>query len=162
MGDKVNITQEYRLDIANAMQNDNRLSHNPLPPTSNRLKILIFISIILNWLHLLEIVITKYYLDSSAFTYKLADFLGTKYEATYYSFHVTLYVLLTLFLIVVIQPKSLKYILALYSWILISETHHFLTAILDAHYLPGSITSLLYAFLTFAYIKTLLKEWKNL
>lgn len=162
MGDKVSITQEYEHDIANYMRNDNRLSHYPLPLISNKLKVILFISIILNWLHLFEVVITKYYLDASSFTYKLADFLGTKYEATYYSFHVTLYVLLTLFLIVVIQPKSLKYILALYSWILVSETHHSLAAILDAHYFPGSITSLLYAFIAVAYIKTLLKEWKNL
>ncbi len=129
---------------------------------SKKLKVVLFISVILNWLHFAEIVATKYFLDSSAFTYKLADFLGTKYESTYYSFHVTLYLFLTLFILLLIQPKWLKFILAMYSWILISETHHVFSTISHGHYQSGSITSFLYLILAFVYIRTLFSEWKSL
>ncbi len=122
---------------------------------SDKLQKIILLSLLLNLLHMIEVYSTGYYLTGFG---ALEPFFANMSSAIYFSSHIFLYLGITLFFLSHINKKFFTLGLVAYSWVFISESHHFIRAILTGSYFPGSITSLLYIVIGIAYITQLRSE----
>ncbi len=119
---------------------------------SKQVSKIILLSLILNVLHMIEVVWSNF--PTIAYG-GIANKFSSLENAVYYSSHIPLYILLTIFFLSHAYPKTLKWCLVGYSWVFISESHHFIHALLIRGYYPGAITSFLYIVLGYFYVRQL-------
>lgn len=125
---------------------------------SKQISKIILLSLILNILHMIEVVWSHF--PTLAYNGVASKFSSIE-NAVYYSSHIPLYILLTIFFLSHAYPKTLKWFLIAYTWVFISESHHFIHALLVRGYYPGAITSLLYIVLGYFYVRHLRHDFKN-
>lgn len=118
---------------------------------------ILVLSIFLNFAHMLEVTISGYYIFGFQ---SLETLFANTSSAIYFSSHIPIYLLTSLFILSSINKKFLKLSLILYFWIFISESHHIIRSVLSFSYFPGSLTSLMYVILGVFYICTLINEVK--
>jgi len=116
---------------------------------SKKLEKIILASLVLNFLHMAEVIASGYYLTGFQ---KLENLFATTSSAIYFSSHIFLYLGITLFFLSHTNKKIFKLGLIAYCWVFFSESHHFFTALFTLRYAPGSITSFLYLVLGVLYI----------
>ena len=125
---------------------------------SDHLKKILLYSLLLNLLHMAEVILSGYYL----FGFKSLEgsFANTS-SAIYFSSHIFLYLGISIFVLSHINKSFLKYSLIGYSWIFISESHHMIKSLISLSYFPGSITSMLYIILGIFYVLELIRQIKK-
>ncbi len=134
------------------------LVSHPFVMISKLLSRIIILSFVLNILHMIEVVWSKF--PSVAYS-GIAKYFYSINDAIYFSSHVPLYLFMMLLFFSHINKKVLKWVLIAYSWIFISESHHFLHALLDQKYYPGAVTSLMYILLGCFYIRQLYNDFRS-
>ncbi len=126
---------------------------------SEKLWRIIVASLFLNLAHMAEVVLSGYH----RFGFQaLSSYFDNTSSAIYFSSHIPIYFFLSLFFLSHRYKQLLKFCLVAYGWIFISETHHFIQAILLRNYFPGAISSFFYMILGVVYFYTLKKEWGKL
>lgn len=125
---------------------------------SKKVSKIILLSLILNILHMIEVVWSHFPTIAYA---GIASKFSSVENAVYYSSHIPLYLFLTIFFVSHAYPKTLKWCLISYSWVFISESHHFIHALLIRGYYPGAITSFLYIVLGYLYVRQMWHDFKN-
>jgi len=125
---------------------------------SKKLSKILLLSLMLNILHMVEVVQSNF--PTIAYGRIVTNFSSME-NAVYYSSHIPLYILLTIFFLSHAYPKTLKWCLFGYSWVFISESHHFIHALLIRGYYPGTITSFLYVVLGYFYVRQLRYDFRK-
>jgi hypothetical protein len=125
-----------------------------------RFQLILFLSLVLNYLHGIECIVTKFY-DLQPNFYFFTRYFHSIHESVYFVFHGTfwLFILLAFFLL-----KGGKWIfipLALYGTVFFTEFHHFVRGITLMQYYPGMITSMLFPILGIFYWREVLLLWKK-
>lgn len=59
------------------------------------------------------------------------------------------------------HKSGLKWLLFAYTWVFVSEGHHFVRTVMNMEYYPGAITSFLYLVLGYFYLRRLYADSKE-
>ncbi len=127
---------------------------------SKRFQLILILSIVLNYLHGVECISTKFYEVNPNF-YGMTNYFHSIHESVYFVFHVSFWIFILLALFLIKGGKWVFIPLALYGTVFFTEAHHFIKGFMLKHYYPGMITSILFPILGFFYWKELLVEWKK-
>ena len=109
-------------------------------------------SLVLNLLHMFEVILSGYY---------LFGFDGISAFFQNMSSAIFLYLGIFVFVLSHINKTFFRYSLIAYSWVFISESHHFFRSVISLEYFPGSLTSFLYLTLGCFYITQLIKDLRS-
>ncbi len=109
---------------------------------TRRLKIIVFLSVILMILHGIEEIYQGFY-ETYALFETVGRMFSTKEEALFIGFQVTWWIVLILFFVLLLGEKWRFRVLLLYGLVLLYETQHVYSAIIKREYYPGVITALL-------------------
>ncbi|HBQ51305.1 TPA: hypothetical protein DD690_04990 [Candidatus Daviesbacteria bacterium] len=127
---------------------------------SNKLNSLFLISLLLIYLHGFEEIIGGFPSSDSFIIYG-GRYFGTTPENFYWIFH-TIYWLLLPILFILFHIKRIGlFLMTLFSFVFIFESHHILKAIIINDYYPGVITAIFYPIIGFFFLRQLIKDWKN-
>lgn len=121
--------------------------------------IIFAVSILLNYLHGIECIKTKFY-DVEPNFYFCTKYFKTIHESVYYVFHGTFWIFLLLMLCFLLGGNWIFIPLGLYGTVFFSEFHHFIKGIKKRKYYSGMITSFFFPILGFFYWIELLKLWR--
>ena len=124
---------------------------------SKKIEKIILASLLLNFLHMAEVIASVYYLTGYQ---KLENAFATTSSAIYFSSNIYLYLGITLFFLSHTNKKFFTLGLIAYCWVFISESHHLFSALLTKSYAPGSITSFMYLVLGVLYVFQLSRDLK--
>ncbi len=125
---------------------------------SKNLKKILLISLVLNLVHMIEVILSGYYLFGFE---SFSSSFQNMSSAIYFSSHIFLYLGISVFVLSHLNKNFFKYSLIAYSWVFISESHHIVRSAISLEYFPGSLTSLLYVVLGYFYITQLFKDLKS-
>lgn len=105
-----------------------------------------------------EVILSGYYLFGFD---GISAFFQNMSSAIYFSSHIFLYLGIFVFVLSHINKTFFRYSLIAYSWVFISESHHFFRSVISLEYFPGSLTSFLYLTLGCFYITQLIKDLRS-
>lgn len=127
---------------------------------SKRFQLILVLSLLLNYLHGFECILTKFY-DLQPNFYFFTEYLHSIHESVYFVFHGTFWVFILLAFFLLKGGKWIFIPLALYGSVFFTEFHHFVRGVLMMSYYPGMITSLFFPILGVFYWKEVLQLWKK-
>ncbi len=124
---------------------------------TKRIKNLIFISLLLNIFHGIEVIVSGFYFKEPHF-YLITKLFNTISEAFYFGSHLVFWFAVICLYLIFYSDKTRNLVLGLYGTIFVTEAHHFVKAILTASYYPGAITSIFFPILGYLYWKEFLSN----
>ena len=125
---------------------------------SGKLKSILFLSLMLIYLHGMEEVLTGFQHNDSIFV-QVGDLFLSKIQTAYWTSHVLLWIFLPLALLLLIGGKfGIKSVLSIFGLIYFFELHHIIKAIYAMEYYPGMVTALLFPSLGILFWKELLRK----
>ncbi len=117
------------------------------------------LSILLNYLHGVECIKTKFYVREPNF-YFFTRYFKDIPQSVYFVFHGSFWLFIFLILFFLKGGNWIIIPLGLYGTIFFTEFHHFLKGVRYRKYYPGMITSFFFPILGIFYWIELLKLWK--
>ena len=120
--------------------------------------IVFLLSIVLNVLHGIECIKTKFW-DIEPHIYFYTKYFKSIPQAIYFEKHINLYFSLFMIFSLLLGGKWMFIPFLLYGTIFITEFHHFLKAVKHRKYYSGAITSFFFPILGIFYFLELIKLW---
>ncbi len=128
---------------------------------SRKLKLILFLTLGLIYLHGLEEVISGFQFDDPWMVWA-GNLVDTKTEVFYWTFHLMWWILVPIAIILIVGNRRWIYsLLALFGLVYFTELHHTLKGILAGSYFPGMITGIIYPILGVFYWRQLIKDWRE-
>lgn len=127
---------------------------------TKRFQIILALSILLNYLHGVECVITKFYTLQPNF-YFFTEYFHTISESVYFVFHGSFWIFILLAFFLLKGGKWIFIPLVLYGTVFFTEFHHFIRGALLMQYYPGMITSFLFPIVGIFYWKEMVALWNK-
>lgn len=128
---------------------------------SKRFQVVLILSLLLNYLHGAECIVTKFYELQPNF-YFFTKYFQSNHESVYFVFHGAFWVFILLAFFLLKGGKWTFIPLVLYGVVFFTEFHHFVRGAMLMQYYPGMITSLFFPILGVFYWKEVLLLWKKL
>lgn len=126
---------------------------------SSQFFIILFLSIVLNYLHGLECIKTKFWEKEPHFYFFTRKF-KTIPESVYFVFHGWFWVFILLSFLLLLGGRWIFIPLGLYGTVFFTEFHHFIKGLIKRKYYPGMITSFFFPIIGIFYWIELITLWR--